>query len=393
MAGPKESGQETDNSPVPRRRPLPRDADRDLAAPRPAGAPVYGSVFVEGLRLIVVLFGALVGYEIGRHHDAVGMSAVVGLLLGAAVAYVIGGILGRTVDRGLQRGMRLFRNAPPGEVFAAAIISTSGMMAGLVVGLAVVAVFRSPYAFVITAGLVWVLAGFGWRLGMVKGRQIIRAAGLSRILVPANEPPPGHALLVDGSAVMDRFLIILGRNGLLPSGLVLPQFVIDHVHSVAASPDPVAARRAARGLESIEALRELGVTVSIAPDEVPEVDDPTTKILTLARRTGLRVGTCSPMVAEAAESWGVSAVNLHEVTTQLSPDHVPGELLEVALVREGRQPRQAVGYLPDGDMVVVNDASHLIDEGPVAITVLSTRPTNQGVMVFAQLAGPAAVGS
>ena len=346
----------------------------------------YGPVFVEGLRLIVVLFGALAGYEIGHRHDAAGMAAPVGLLLGAAVAYVVGGVLGRTADRGLQHGVQLFRNSPPGEIFAAAIISTSGMMAGLVIGLALVAVFRSPYAFVITAALVWVLAAFGWRLGMVKGRQIIRAAGLSRILVPATEPPPGLALLVDGSAVMDRFLLILGRNGLLPGGLVVPQFVLDHVHAVATSPDPVTSRRASRGLESIEALRELGVTVSVAPDEVPEVDDPMTKILTLARRTGLRVGTCSPSVVEVADDWGVAAVNLHAVTTQLSPDHVPGEHLEVALVREGRQPRQAVGYLPDGDMVVVNDASHMIDEGPVAITVLSTRPTNQGVMVFAQLA-------
>jgi hypothetical protein len=342
-------------------------------------------VFVEGFRLIVVLLGALAGYSIGSDNDPSGVAASVGLLLGAGIAYVIGGILGRTADRGLQHGVQLFRNSPPGEIFAAAIISTSGMMAGLVIGLALVAIFRSPYAFVITAALVWVLAAFGWRLGMIKGRQIIRAAGLSRILVPATEPPPGHALLVDGSAIMDRFLLVLGRNGLLPGGLVVPKFVLDHVHALATSPDPVVSRRAARGLESIEALRELGVVVSIAPDEIPEVDDPTTKLLTLARRTGLRVGTCSIGVVDAADTWGVTAVNLHTVTTELSPDHLPGEHLQVSLVKAGRQPRQAVGYLPDGDMVVVNDAAHLLDQGPVPIIVLSTRPTNQGVMVFARL--------
>ncbi len=57
----------------------------------------------------------------------------------------------------------------------------------------------------------------------------------------------------------------------------------------------------------------------------------------------------------------------------------------VELIREGRQPRQAIGYLPDGDMVVVNDATHLVDQGTVEVTVLSTRPTSQGVMVFAKL--------
>ena len=60
------------------------------------------------------------------------------------------------------------------------------------------------------------------------------------------------------------------------------------------------------------------------------------------------------------------------------------------LIREGRQPRQAIGYLPNGDMVVVNDATHLVDQGTVGVTVLSTRPTSQGVMVFAKVATGAA---
>jgi uncharacterized protein YacL len=94
---------------------------------------------------------------------------------------------------------------------------------------------------------------------------------------------------------------------------------------------------------------------------------------------------------EAATEWDLAVVNLHSVMSELAPDHVPGERISVSLVKEGRQARQAVGYLPDGDMVVVNDATHLIDEGPVEITVLSTRPTSQGLMVFAKLAPPTEV--
>ncbi len=348
-------------------------------------------IFVEGVRLIVVLLGALIGYEIGHHGNPTGTSGAVGLLIGAAISYVVGGVVGRILDKGLQRGVFLFRKSPPGEIFAATIISTSGMILGLILGMALVAVVRSAYAFVVTAGIVWVLAAFGWRLGTVKGRQIVAAAGLSRILSPASKPLPGQALLVDASAVMDRFLLILGRNGLLPGGLIVPQFVVDHVRLMAESPDPVTSRRARRGLEGLEAMLELGVSVDIAKDELPEVDDPTTKLLTLARRTGLRIGTCSTTVMDAAQEWDLTVINLHTVTTELAPDHVPGERMTVVLVKEGRQARQAVGYLPDGDMVVVNDATHLIDEGPVLITVLSTRPTSQGVMVFAKLAPPTEV--
>ena len=348
-------------------------------------------IFVEGLRLIIVLFGALIGYEIGHHSNAAGTTGVVGLLIGAAISYVLGGVAGRILDKGLQRAVFLFRKSPPGEIFAAAIISTSGMIIGLVVGMALVAVVHSAYAYVATACIVWVLAAFGWRLGTIKGRQIVAAAGLSRILSPASKPLPGQALLVDASAVVDRFLFILGRNGLLPGGLVVPQFVVDHVRLMAESPDAVSSRRARRGLESLEAMLELGVSVDIAKDELPEVDDPTIKLLTLARRTGLRIGTCSMTVMEQAREWDLTVINLHTVTTELAPDHVPGERMTVTLVKEGRQARQAVGYLPDGDMVVVNDAIHLIDEGPVLISVLSTRSTSQGLMVFAKLAPPTEV--
>ena len=135
---------------------------------------------------------------------------------------------------------------------------------------------------------------------------------------------------------------------------------------MAEAPDPVSSRRARRGLESVEALREFGVPVHLARDEVPEVDDLVIKLLTVARRVGLRIGTCSSAVVDEAARWDVAVVDLREVAHGLSPEHLPGEHLDVELIREGRQPRQAIGYLPDGDMVVVNDATHMVDQGTVS---------------------------
>jgi uncharacterized protein YacL len=341
-------------------------------------------IFVEGFRLLFVLAGSLAGFEIGR---IVGgrQSSVVGLLFGAGISYVLGGVAGRLVDRGLQQAVFLFRNTPPGEIFAASVISTTGMLFGLVIGLPLLVLIRSVVALIITAFIAWVLATLGWRLGSVKGRQVVAAAGLSRILAPPVSAPEGNALLVDSSALMDRYLLVLGRGGLLPSGLIIPQFVVDHLRSVAAGPDPVTSRRARRGLESTEALREWSVPVHVAPDEIPEVDDPTIKLLTLGRRLGLRIGTCSTAVTQEAERWELPVVDLRSVGQALTPEHLPGEQLRIELIKEGRQARQAVGYLPDGDMVVVNDATHLVAQGPVDVTVLSTRPTSQGLLVFARL--------
>ena len=82
-------------------------------------------------------------------------------------------------------------------------------------------------------------------------------------------------------------------------------------------------------------------------------------------------------------------LDLRRLATELSPDHVPGEHLKVDLVRAGRQPAQAIGFLPAGDMVVVNDAEELVGQSDVEIVVLSTRPTNQGLLVFARVAAEA----
>ncbi len=346
--------------------------------------------FVEIFRFLLVMAAAIGGLELGHHVAPGGHGPLIGMVLGAGVSYVLGGVVGRLLDRGLQFAVRQLRTMPPGEVFAATVVATSGLLLGVVVGLPFFFVFRSGIELLVAAAFAWVLATLGWRIGAAKGRQVVAAAGLSRLLAPPLEPPPGYALLVDASAVLDRFVLVLGRSGLLPAGVVVPQFVLDQVQTLADAPDLVSSRRARRGLESLDALRGLGVPVHVSTEEVPEADDATVKLLTVARRLGLRIGTCSSEVVARAGDWDLPAVDLRRMTAELTPDHPPGERLTVDLVKEGRQPRQAVGYLPDGDMVVVNDASHLVGASDVEVVVLSTRPTNQGLLLFARLAADAA---
>jgi uncharacterized protein YacL len=197
--------------------------------------------------------------------------------------------------------------------------------------------------------------------------------------------PPGTSLIVDTSAVLDRHLVVLGRAGLLVGGVVLPRFVVDEIRTLMDSPDPVSARRARRGLESIEVLRSSGVDVWMNDEEVPDEDDTTGRAIALAHRLHVRLATCSVDAAEQAAEEGINVVDLRRLAGDLSPDRLPGEHLVIDLVKEGRQARQAVGYLPEGDMVVVNDASHLVGQRSIEVIVSSARPTSQGLLVFAQL--------
>ncbi len=342
-------------------------------------------LFVEIFRLILVLIGALTGYEIGQGpHSSVGQ--VIGLVLGALVAYVVGGVLGRLLRNQSDRAADRFEHIPPGELFAGTLTGMAGFLLGIALSVPLVVLVHSPIVWPAAVGIAWVFTFVTFQIGMVKGRQVVAAAGLGRILAPPAEPPPGYALLVDTSAAMTPFLLVLGRYGLLVGGLVVPRFVIDQLQTMAAGPDPVTSRRARRGLERLDVLRDLHVPVHVAENELPEIDDLTERLVEVARRLGLRLVTCSGQVREAAKRRGVAVTDLRPLANDLTPDHLPGEQLVIDLIKEGNQPRQAAGYLADGDLVIVNDAAHMIGRENVVIEVLSTRRTNQGLMVFAKLA-------
>jgi uncharacterized protein YacL len=344
-------------------------------------------IFVELFRLLLVIGASIGGLQIG---DSVGRNStapVVGIALGALIGYVIGGVTGRLLDRGLRQWVADLRHMPASEVFAGSVVGTTGLLVGLVAGLPVIALVHSSVDYPLVAAFAWVLCAFGMQLGVSKGREIVRAAGLSHLVDHPGEPPPSSAFLVDTSAVLDRHLLVLGRAGLLSGGIVLPRFVVDEVRTLAESPDPASSRRARRGLEAMEALRASGVDVRNSEDEVPQFDDTSDRALALAHRLHVRLATCSSELARRAVAEGIDTVDLRRLPSELTPDHPAGEHLVIDLVKEGRQSRQAVGYLPDGDMVVVNDAAHLVGREHVEVVVSSTRQTSQGLLVFAHLSG------
>jgi uncharacterized protein YacL len=342
-------------------------------------------IFVEVFRLLLVIAGTIVGLTVG---DGIGRNTtapVVGITLGALAAYLIGGVIGRMIDRGMRGAALQLRSTPASSVFAGSVVGTTGLLLGLVAGLPVVAFVHSSIDYPLIAAFAWVLCVVGVRIGVTKGQEIVRAAGMSHILDRPASPPPATALLVDSSAVMDRHLMVLGQSGLLAGGVVLPRFVVDEVRTLAHGPDPVASRRAHRGLEAVEALRAGGVEVWMPEDELPEYEDNGDRAIALAHRLHVRLATCTVEVAARAEAEALDVVDLRRLAAELSPDHPPGEHLVIDLVKVGRQPRQAVGYLPEGDMVVVNDAAHLVGSPDVEVVVSSARQTSQGLLVFAQL--------
>lgn len=343
-------------------------------------------VFVEILRLILVIAGALVGLSITQSSSS--GAHVLGATIGVLVAYVIGGALGRVVQRASQNATRQWRDLPATEILAGTLLGGLGFLVGAVASIPLFVFVKQDYDYPIAAAFAWVIGYLGFRVGMSKGRQLSDAARLSRRLaVGEDEAQPG-ATMVDTSAAMDRAFLVLGSSGLLGAEILVPEPVADELRTLADAPDPVVSRRARRGLEALEAIREAGITVTVLSGDVPAVATTEEKVLVIADRLKARVITSSAEVARRHAAIGITIVDMRALVADLAPDHVPGERLRVDLVRPGNQPRQAVGYLPDGDMVVVNDAAHRVGEHGVEVSVLSTRATSQGLIVFAQAIDP-----
>jgi uncharacterized protein YacL len=190
-------------------------------------------------------------------------------------------------------------------------------------------------------------------------------------------------LLVDTSAVIDGRALAVVESGFLRAELLVPRFILEELQGIADSSDPSRRRRGQRGLEVLDTLRRDGrVGLQVIDEEVPEFQGVDTKLVALARRIDAGVLTTDANLQRVAELQGVACLNLNRLADGLRPVHVPGEVVRLPISREGREPGQGVGFLEDGTMVVVGEASELVGS-EVEVRITSNVQTSVGRMLFA----------
>jgi uncharacterized protein YacL len=191
-------------------------------------------------------------------------------------------------------------------------------------------------------------------------------------------------VVVDTSALIDGRVAKVYESGFLTAALVIPRFVLDELQSVADSSDSHKQARGRRGLEVLGQLRKIkNIDIRIPESEVSKRQDVDAKLVFLAQSMRAKLLTTDYNLAKMAEFHGVPWLNLNLLARALRPELTLGETLEVELVKPGKEESQAVGYLEDGSMVVVNNARHLLGRR-VAVEIMSVLPSAGGKMVFAR---------
>lgn len=346
-------------------------------------------LFVEVVRLFIVVLCTAAGFLIGHSMDTSTSQTLAGVggILGCLVGYVGGGLCGRLLERAADAVERKVSRMPATKVLAGMVGGVACGVAGAVLAVPFI-VWLPPRIGVPLFGLfVWVAGALGFRIALAKSDDFFHALGLStRPLVRATAFSRSDGLLVDTSAVMDPRLGTLVRAGIVDDDLLVPRFVLDELQGMADARDERRSRRAQRGLELLDALRRESVArIYVLDDEIPEIAEVDAKLIALAGRLQVRVLTSDTNLARNAAVQDVPVCNLRQLFSDLAPPVGAGEIVHLALTRNGRERGQGVGYLDDETMVVVNDGAHLVDAGPRDFEVTSVVPTSVGRMLFARL--------
>ncbi len=200
------------------------------------------------------------------------------------------------------------------------------------------------------------------------------------------ENKPERLVLLDTNIIIDGRIQDVCLTGFLDAVFIVPRFVLDELQYIADAGDEAKRVRGRRGLEVLKMLQlNPRVEVKFHENDLPQIKEVDAKLVQLAKMLPAEILTNDYNLNRIAELQHVKVLNLHELGKSLRPVVLPGEKLTVRLIKEGREPQQALAYLDDGTMIVVNRGRRLLGQ-EIEVTIASVLQTAAGRMAFAELA-------
>ena len=336
---------------------------------------------VEGVRLIFIALLATGGYQVGalQAQESTGR-VLLFIFLGSGIGYVIGGVAGRVTLRAVSGLERELRRTPAPQL--------AGGVVGLLVGLLVGALVMLPMLLFLPrnvwpafAFLYMVCGSLGFRLGQAKYEDLFGLVGMKP---RASVSIRGDLHVIDTSALIDGRVADLVATGFVSGTVLLHEGVLKELQAISDSSDPKRRTRGRRGLDILVELQK-APTVQFQLIEEAGVMDVDAALVRLARERGASLITVDHNLAKVAEALRVPVAQINALATKFRVPYVTGDEISVRLVKEGREHAQAIGYLDDGTMVVVEQANDRIGN-EVDVTVKNVIQTTTGRMVFALIA-------
>ena len=355
--------------------------------------------FVTAVVLVGVILGHLISVALDPRlfpslADASGGLDPHEMFFNAGVA-VAGGLIGflfaLVFFRKIVTWISYFETVPLLDKIAALI----GTVLGLIVALLVTYPLSQYQGYYLPIAIFASVAGVVLGIGFAMSAKEQMAFVFPSLARAAGGPDSARATtgipkMVDTNIIIDGRICSVMATGFIEGPIGVPDFVLGELHHIADSEDNLKRARGRRGLDILNKLKSMdGVEVTIVDDYTEEeapYDEVDTRLVRLAKSRNAKVLTNDFGVAEIAKLHGVPVLNMNELATTLKPVYLPGEAFSVALIKEGKEQDQAIGYLEDGTMVVVKRASELIGKTVLA-EVETVLQTSAGKMIFAIVEG------
>lgn len=191
--------------------------------------------------------------------------------------------------------------------------------------------------------------------------------------------------LLDTSVIIDGRIADIVETGFLEGTLLIPVFVLEELQRIADSADALKRVRGRRGLDILQKIREDSnkLSVEITNEDFDDIAEVDSKLVQLAQKVGGKIITNDYNLNKVAELRGVKVLNINELSNSLKPVAVPGEEMEVMVVKEGKEQGQGLAYLDDGTMIVIENGKKFMGD-KIAVEVTSALQTAAGRMIFAK---------
>jgi uncharacterized protein YacL len=271
-----------------------------------------------------------------------------------------------------------------------------GASIGAVLGLFLAALASSVLAAALGSGATFpqtaILLAFSY-LGLAVGASKGDLLNLSALPVfNADVVAGGSRKILDTSVIIDGRIADVAETGFLDGSLTIPQFVLWELQTVADSADSLKRNRGRRGLDVLERLNKMKkVSVEIVENDYPALKEVDQKLIELAKEIDGKIVTNDFNLNKLAQLQGVQVLNINELANAIKPVVLPGETMNVFILKEGKEYNQGVAYLDDGTMVVVDNARDQISN-TIAISVTSVLQTTAGKMIFGRFGEDAGAG-
>ncbi|WP_431028457.1 PIN/TRAM domain-containing protein [Lysinibacillus sp. LZ02] len=266
---------------------------------------------------------------------------------------------------------------------------------GLIMGLSVSALFgfainsiQLPVITEVTPIILSIILGYlGFRVGFNKREEFVqlftKSGPSAKKKQGEQEAKLSHKLL-DTSVIIDGRIADISETGFIEGTLVVPQFVLTELQHIADSSDTLKRTRGRRGLDILKRLQdERQSKVLIVEDDFEDVSEVDLKLVRLAKKMGAQILTNDFNLNKVCELHQVEVLNINDLANAVKPVVIPGEDMQVVVIKDGKEQNQGVAYLDDGTMIVVEGGRSYIGQA-ITVTVTSVLQTSAGRMIFAK---------